>query len=329
MLFKPPSFWDKSGHPLAIAFEPFSWLYRLGMAVHQRAKTPCRSCIPVISVGNIVLGGAGKTPVTLALAKILQAKGYTPHVISRGYGGSVNKPVQIDPFLHNYQEVGDEPLLLAKVAPTWVSKNRRAAADLAIQAGADILLLDDAHQNQDLIKDICFLVVSASQGFGNGRVFPSGPLRQSLPSGLKKATAIIFIGEEEDALPQQLIDISYPLIRAKIVPVNPDPCPVIGFAGLGYPEKFHQTLINSGYEVLGFIPFADHCPYTLEDLQQLKKKAQEMQALLITTEKDYARIPETGREGILSLPVRLAFQEDDKLEKVLQSIFKPAGTPLL
>jgi tetraacyldisaccharide 4'-kinase len=326
MFIKPPSFWDKSGHPLAMALEPFSWLYRMGTAVHQCTKAPYRPSVPVISVGNIVLGGAGKTPVTLALAKILQAKGFMPHVISRGYGGAVSKPVQVDLSRHTYQEVGDEPLLLAKVVPTWVSKNRRVAADLAIQAGADVLLLDDAHQNQDLVKDICFLVVNASQGFGNGRIFPAGPLRQSLHSGLRNTTAMIFIGEEEDALPAQLIDLSCPLIRAKIAPVEPIACPVVGFAGLGYPDKFYQTLVKAGYQVLDFISFADHYPYTPEDLQRLKKKAQEMQGLLITTEKDYTRIPEVSREDILTLPVCLTFQEDDKLEKVLQSIFKSADS---
>ena len=329
MFIKPPPFWDKFNHPLAMLLEPLSWLYRAGAAIHQHTTTPCRVSVPVISVGNIVLGGAGKTPVTIALAKILQARGHTPHVISRGYGGSVSGSVQVDPDRHTYQEVGDEPLLLAKVGPTWVSKNRRAAADLAIQAGADILLLDDAHQNQDLVKDISFVVVNASQGFGNGRVFPAGPLRQSLQSGLKNTTAIIFIGEEGDVLPRQLCDLACPLIRAKLVPVAPNPCPVVGFAGLGYPEKFRQTLLRAGYHVSDFIPFADHYPYQKEDLQRLRQKAQEAQASLMTTEKDFIRIPGISRKGILTLPVRLAFQEDNPLEKILKNIFKSTDSRVL
>jgi tetraacyldisaccharide 4'-kinase len=269
-----------------------------------------------------VLGGAGKTPVTIALAQELRQMGWNPHIISRGYGGSLAGPIRVDLTHHQFRQVGDEPLLLARVAPTWISRNRKSAVTLSIQAGADILLLDDAHQNHTLEKDISIVVVNAAQGFGNGRVFPAGPLRQSVQSGLKNTTILIFIGQDKDPLPQELESLSCPLIRAAMAPLNPRPCPVLAFTGIGYPEKFRQTLIEAGYQVKGFSPFPDHYPFTNEDLQQLKAKARLVEASLITTEKDAVRIPPINRAGILTLPIGLDFHSKNALQDLLKQFLK-------
>lgn len=322
MPLSPPKFWYKPDSCLGHLLAPLSWLYRGSAAFHQKISKPYRACVPVISIGNFVLGGAGKTPLTIAIAQQLKTMGRVPHIISRGYGGSLYGPLQVDLDHHQFHQVGDEPLLLAKTAPTWVSKNRRAALNLAIQSGADILLLDDGHQNYTVKKDICFMVVNAAQGFGNGRVFPAGPLRQTIQAGLKQTSAIVYISEDNDLLPEPLSSIHCPLIRANIVPLDPKPCAVLAFAGIGYPEKFRQTLIAAGYQVKAFFPFPDHYSYTEEDLNQLMMKAQVEHASLITTEKDAFRIPLACRANILTLPVGLNFYPATALEALLEQFLK-------
>ncbi|MBX9805050.1 MAG: tetraacyldisaccharide 4'-kinase, partial [Alphaproteobacteria bacterium] len=299
---------------------PLSWFYRGATFIHQSLSKPYRASVPVISIGNFVLGGAGKTPLTIAVAKKLQTMGHTPHIISRGYGGSLSGPLQVDLDHHIFQQVGDEPLLLAKVAPTWVSRNRRAAVDLAIKAGADILLLDDAHQNHTIHKDVQIVVVNASQGFGNGCIFPAGPLRQSISSGLKNTSALVFVSDDKDPLPATLSPLPCPLIRAKIVPLDLEPIAVIGFAGIGYPDKFRQTLQTAGYNVKGFVTFPDHHPYTEEDLRKLRMRARVERASLITTEKDMLRIPAPCRAEVLTLPIGMKFQPRTALEDLLKQV---------
>ncbi len=318
-MWTPPKFWHQPNSWLGCFFEPLSWLYRGGTALHQVFSKPYHAQVCVISIGNFVLGGAGKTPVTRAIAQRLQQMGRVPHIISRGYGGILKGPIQVDPTHHPFHQVGDEPLLLAKTAPTWVSRDRRAAVNLAMKGGADILLLDDGHQNYSLKKDICFMVVSATQGFGNGRVFPAGPLRQSFQAGLKNTSAIIFIGNTNDPLPELLSSLPCPLIRARIAPIAPRPCSVLAFTGIGYPEKFRQTLLEAGYEVKAFQSFPDHYPYTEEDLHRLRMRARAERAHLITTEKDAMRIPPTQRDGILALPIGLEFESDAALDSLLRT----------
>ena len=320
MPLKPPQFWNQPGSALCYLLAPLSWFYRGATIIHQSLSKPYRASVPVISIGNFVLGGAGKTPLTIAIAQTLQAMGHTPHIISRGYGGSLSGPLQVDGNLHTFHQVGDEPLLLAKIAPTWVSRNRRAAVDLAIKAGADILLLDDAHQNHTLHKDIQIVVVNASQGFGNGGVFPAGPLRQTIRSGLKQTSALVFVDNNKDPLPAPLLALPCPLIRAKIVPLAPEPIAVIGFAGIGYPDKFRQTLQTAGYNVKGFVTFRDHHPYTEEDLRKLRMRARVERASLITTEKDMLRIPASCRADVLTLPIGMKFQPHAALGDLLKQL---------
>jgi len=317
----PPKFWYQKNHWLGHLLEPLGWFYQWGSGIYQKNAIPYQAPVPIISVGNLVLGGAGKTPVTIALSKHLQTLGYLPHIVSRGYGGSLVGPIQVCPSTHRFQDVGDEPLLLAEVAPTWVAKDRAAAVKNAVQAGANIILLDDGHQNYSLVKDMSFIVVNSAQGFGNGRIFPAGPLRQSLQSGLKNTHAIIFIGHENDRLPAQLSQYyGGPIIHASVRPLTPTPCSVVAFAGIGYPEKFHQTLLEAGYQVKDFFPFPDHYPYQDEDLQKLKAKAHLAKVILMTTEKDLMRIPTSGRNGISTLPVYVEFKDESHLTHLLQKL---------
>ena len=326
-IMKPPEFrehpfsFPSPAIPLGLLLAPLSWPYLLGGYIHKKFSRSWRAPVPVISVGNLNLGGTGKTPVTLAIARLLQQRGRVPHIISRGYKGLLAGPVQVDPACHTYHQVGDEPLLLARIAPTWVSKNRAKAARLACQAGADILLLDDGHQNHSLAKDFSIIVVNSRQGFGNGRVFPAGPLRQGIRAGLKQADAVILIGEEQGA-PHQLLSLTCPLLQARAMPVEPEPCAALAFAGIGYPEKFRKTLLEAGYQLKGFIPFADHHPYSAADMHYLETRAQAAGCPLITTEKDFVRIPPVSRKNIRVLPMILEFSPVDALEKILGGKFK-------
>jgi tetraacyldisaccharide 4'-kinase len=326
MPLTPPKFWDQPKTCFSYLLEPLSWLYRTGAALHKFFQRPYRASVPVVSIGNLVLGGAGKTPVTIALAQKLQIMGFTPHIISRGYGGFITGPIQVNLTHHESHQVGDEPLLLAKYAPTWVSKRRQAAVNLAIESGADILLLDDAHQNYTLEKDLSFVVINSVQGLGNGRVFPAGPLRQPLKSGLKNTTAVVFITQNNDPLPDYLRSHSCPVIRARVIPIDPKPCAVIAFAGIGHPEKFRQTLLEAGYEIKAFLPFPDHYPYKDEDLRTLRMRARAERACLITTEKDAMRIPPTSREDVLVLSMKLVFASDTMVESLFKKLRKRANT---
>jgi tetraacyldisaccharide 4'-kinase len=326
-----PEFWHHPCGLRACLLAPLSWLYTLCGILRKWFIKPVKASVPVISIGNFTLGGAGKTPVTIAIAQCLQKIGKNPHIISRGYQGSLQGPVQVDINTHHYHQTGDEPLLLARVAPVWISKNRALAAGPACQSGADILVLDDGHQNHSLIKDMRIMVVDSQQKFGNGQVFPAGPLRQSVEAGLKQTDVIILIGDETSPVPLELLSLSCPLLRARMIPLFPEPQsgekPVVAFAGLGYPEKFRQTLVNAGFDVRAFVPFPDHYPYSPVDLKRLEEEAHRHKADLVTTEKDYVRIPLKCRKSIKAIAIELEFYPADVLEKCIRKYLEQADSP--
>src|SRR5690242_5245426 len=237
-----PEFWAHRGL-LSTVLEPAAWVYGQAAAARQRWTTPWRAPVPVICVGNLVAGGAGKTPVALSLAQRLAKRGRRVHILSRGYGGRSPGPLAVDPARHTAADVGDEPLLLAEVAPTWVARDRVAGAKAAIAAGAELLLLDDGFQNPTFAKDLSLVVVDGGYGLGNGRVLPAGPLREPLPRGLARADAIVLMGEDSAGVAP--ITAEKPLCRARLVPENPGEVAgrtVVAFAGIGRPEKFFATV---------------------------------------------------------------------------------------
>lgn len=263
------------------------------------------------------MGGAGKTPTTIALAKHLLEKGYSPHILSRGYGARIKAPTLVNTNHHKASEVGDEPLLLAQVAPTWVYKDRLASGKLAIKAGADILLMDDGFQNPHLYKDCSLLVVDGKQGFGNGFTFPAGPLRENVEQGLSRADGVIFIGADEHRITESL---SKPILTASIKPTNSNPKKVLAFTGLGFPEKFYQTLLNLGYDVVQTKSFPDHHPYKAEEIGELLQSAQKLNARLITTEKDLLRISDEYHKNMDVLKIELVFDKMDSLQDIMRKI---------
>ncbi len=329
---RAPRFWRKSRwHPLAMALAPLGWIYGAATARRLRQGAWEKLSVPVICVGNINAGGTGKTPTVIALASLLAAKGVAAHVVSRGYGGTAEGPLKVDELAHSAGDVGDEPLLMAAFAPTWVAKDRAAGAKLAIAAGAEVILLDDGFQNPALHKDLSIIVVDAAVGFGNGRVLPAGPLREPVAVGLKRGDVIVSIGSDKAqvALGKSCLEIeTLPRLQAALKPLQMgmdwQGARVLAFAGIGRPEKFFRSLAQEGAEIIASHSFADHAPYSKSVLQRLLKEAAQKGAQLVTTEKDAARLPASFRPQVLAFPVRLEFSDQAKLEELL----KNAGVPL-
>lgn len=332
MRVKTPHFWYRrlsAPAPLMeMALTPLSWAYRLGHAVNQNFADPEKAPLPVICVGNLVAGGSGKTPTAIALMQLLRSKNIvrTPYFLTRGYGGHETGPLLVDYFRHTHEEVGDEALMLAKDCFTVMSADRAAGARFAAQKGADAVLMDDGLQNTTLQRDLNFIVIDGSVGFGNGKTLPAGPLREPLNNGLLRADAFILIGKDKTGV-LELLPEDKPLFNASVeVPHNAKPDPgkkYVAFAGLGRPEKFYFQLQHLGLEVVGWHPYADHYPYAASDLQKLSDEAREKGAVLITTEKDYRRLPQGDFGTIAHLPIELLWQNEEALVAFLRQRLSP------
>ncbi len=313
---KTPSFWYQPPRFLSTFLWPLSWIYGKGGKTLSLLKKSHRFPVPILSVGNIVCGGAGKTPLAIALARLLQTRGINVHFVTRGYGGTQKGPLKINPSYHTSVEVGDEPLLLAQQAPTWIAKERPLGVQKAMEEGAHLIILDDGHQTSGLYKDLSFVVVDLLQRFGNGYVIPAGPLREDLAEGLKRSDALIGIGEGEIVTDQ-------PFFRARSVP-HPLIIPsnrVIAFCGLGFPQKFYKTLQDLEVDLIAIKSFPDHYRYQKEDLVRLQKMANENHAVLVTTQKDKVKIPSSWHIQLHVLDISIQFEDSEGIyEFILQKI---------
>lgn len=329
---RPPAFWHKPADQWdfrAMMLAPIGMLY--GWATKRRvAQQPEFTCdVPVLCIGNLNAGGTGKTPTTIALISLLQQRGLTPHVISRGYGARVQKLTRVDEKKHSASDVGDEPLLLAAFAPTWVHPDRVLAARAAQDAGADIILMDDGFQNPSLAKTASIIVVDAKRGFGNGRCIPAGPLRESVDEGLKRADLVVTIGEadaQERFKELWAWQVTRPITTGRLAPLPTgmdwSETPFLAFAGIGYPEKFFATLRGLGANIVATHALDDHQPLTTALLNRMETDAKRLGAQLVTTEKDAVRLPKGYRNKVLTLPVRLEITDSSALDQLLDRITK-------
>lgn len=311
---RAPEFWNRRG-AAATLLAPLGMLYGASVAWKARHAQPYRAEARIICIGNLTAGGSGKTPVALAIAARLQARGRDVFFLTRGYGGSQRDPVQVAAG-DDAARSGDEALLLARCAPTIVARNRADGAAFAAARGAQIIVMDDGHQNFSLAKDLSLVVVDGQSGFGNGLMIPAGPLREPVAQGLARADAVIVMNKGEP----DLGPYKGPILRARLAAESGifQDQRVFAFAGIGRPEKFVASLEEAGAIVAGTHFFADHHPFRRDEIAALKARAG--QARLVTTEKDYVRLAPQDRAGITVLPVRAAFENEAALDQLLDRI---------
>ncbi|MBY0380856.1 MAG: tetraacyldisaccharide 4'-kinase [Xanthobacteraceae bacterium] len=326
---REPAFWYGRSSALSALLSPVSAIYGW-LSARRMRRTGQRVGIPVICIGNYHLGGAGKTPTTLAVARILCDAGETPFVVSRGYGGELPGPVRVESG-HRASEVGDEPLMMSAHVPVVVARDRVAGARLAKGEGASVVLLDDGFQNSSLIKDASLIVIDGTRALGNAKVFPSGPLRAPLAPQIAKTEAIIVIGHGSaaDDVVNAVISRGGLGLRASFQPAAQSLAglkgkPLLAFAGIGDPERFFATLRGQGLNVVKVKSFADHHRFTPADLALLTADAAQDGLSLVTTEKDMVRISSdpalaNKAKDVTSFAVGLRIAEDDALRAFLHS----------
>jgi len=325
---RAPKFWiGRRPGLIARALQPVGWLYG-EVALTRMTKPGRRVGAPVLCVGNFVAGGAGKTPAAIALARMLIAQGRRVAFLSRGYGGARRaEPIQVDASAHTAAMVGDEPLLLARVAPCWVGAERVRGAQLAIDAGAKALVMDDGLQNPELAKDLTLAVVDGQTGFGNGLCLPAGPLRAPLKAQLRLVQALIVVGGDEAAVADLARQApGKTVLRANLEPDALAAAPLIGrevvaFAGIARPEKFYATLRRVGAQIVATRDFPDHHLFKPREIEALREEAARRGALLATTEKDVARLSLREARSIVALPVTMRFDDPAAARALLARAF--------
>jgi tetraacyldisaccharide 4'-kinase len=327
-----PRFWRDDG-ALARLLMPVAAVYG-AISGARMARPGARARVPVICVGNLTLGGAGKTPTAIAVANVLLSEGARPFFLSRGYGGALTGPVRVT-SQHRAADVGDEPLLLARVAPTIVARDRFQGAGLAIAESASVIVMDDGFQNPSLIKDCSLVVLDGERGIGNGRVFPAGPLRAPMDVQLTRASALLVVGNAS-AKAADVIASAWkrrlPVLHGRLAPAPDSIAALAGkkalaFAGIAHPQKFFDTLAASGIATPVKRAFADHHPFTDAEARELLAQAKRDDLLLLTTEKDLARMQGDAActelaAAAVALPVRLE-TEPEAFREIVTRAMRP------
>ncbi len=335
MGLRTPRFWGPGrGMITGPLLSPLSAVYRFGSLVREAWAEPRRPAIPLICVGNVVAGGAGKTPTVMALAELPNLAMHAPHFITRGYGGRLSvpggQPVRVNPSEHDADAVGDEAMLLARKGPTWICRDRIAAVAAAKASGARLALLDDGFQNPTIGKTLSILVIDGAYGTGNGRVLPAGPLREPLVAGLARTDLVVLIGRDE----RHIVEVvegnhgrygpAAPIVQAHFAPIGDALAhaqrDVVAFAGIGRPDKLFATLKRLGCGILHKESFPDHHRYSRGEVERLLERAAKAGAPCITTAKDRERLPADLRDAVAILGVTLVFDDAEKVNALLREM---------
>lgn len=310
---KTPALWQRRG-PLAYLLLPISFIYPLITHLRQRFTNPVRVAVPVLCVGGLTAGGAGKTPVALHTGNWCKQRGMNAYFLSRGYKGQVSGPVLVDVKAHSAFEVGDEPLLLAQTLPTIVAKDRVAGAQLAVELGASAIILDDGFQNPTLHKDVSLLVIG-NTGLGNGLPIPAGPLREFKQHALRRADALVMLDNESS--PQT----DKPVIHCKTIVEEGASSfsgkQVFAFCGLAYPQKFYDMLRQVGTDIVQTRSFPDHHAYTRKDIENIINQSYRNGLTPITTAKDAVRLPEGLCKKVQVLNITIQPENPELLDNLL------------
>jgi tetraacyldisaccharide 4'-kinase len=334
-LVTPRWWYMRSGAPapvLRALLRPASWIWTWVTARRIARVQPYDPGIPVICVGNLTVGGAGKTPVVRELVRRLQENGVAAHILTRGYGGSLPGPVQVLTRSHTADQVGDEPLMLASEAAVWIARDRAAGAQMAKVGGAQAIVMDDGHQNPSVRKTLSLVVVDGETRdnewpLGDGGVVPAGPLREPLKVGLARADAVVLMLPADLARPDPALVKVFgrtPVLIARLEPAAPPPAgPQLGFAGVGKPWKVERALKAAGCDLKDFVSFPDHAVYDEATLKTLAATARGLGAGLVTTEKDWIRLPPAWRKRVAAWPVHAVFEDSAALERLLRAVMRP------
>lgn len=316
-MIKTPEFWNRSGF-LPFLLWPLSILWLFGSIIKNIFAKEYKTNLPVICIGNLTAGGTGKTPVTAFLYDGLKKSGYQPVILTRGYGAGLREPIWADPTQHCIGDCGDEALMLAESRDVLVAPDRVAGARIISDKGLhDVILMDDGMQNPFIAKTLTIGVFDGSVGIGNGLLIPAGPLRTTFKSGIKQMNIALINGKDETnistKLPGELARFCFSLSPNQSIIRQLENTPVLAFAGIGQPKRFFATVRKSGCNLVHYLAFADHHPYKEIDLVRLQEDATRHGAQLITTQKDWVRLPNKWRDQVIALPVALSLEDDRKL----------------
>jgi tetraacyldisaccharide 4'-kinase len=326
-----PPFWFREKGWAAYCLAPVSWVYGAVARWRMDNARPRQVMAPVLCIGNLTVGGSGKTPTAIAVAKAVREAGYTPGFLTRGYGGSHVGPHLVDPDADTALSVGDEALLLARVAPTVVARRRAEGAQVLIDDGADFVIMDDGFQSRTVHFDYALIVIDARRGIGNGSVIPAGPLRAPIIDQMRHADGVLRIGDGERGtrVVRAAARAGKPILRADIRPREVEGLrekPLLAFSGIGEPAKFFDTLVAAGCDVASRRAFGDHHVFTDGDATELLDRARTENLTLVTTEKDAVRLSRFGgpiaelREATRVLPVDLVFDNRLTLDTLIKDV---------
>jgi len=322
-----PAFWSERSL-LSNLLTPLGQIVGIIALFRAAVARPTRIEVPVICVGNLVAGGAGKTPIVLSLARLLKERGVNVHFLSRGYGGRIKGPHRVDRVADTAADVGDEPLLLAKIAPTWVSMDRASGGRSAELNGAQVVLMDDGFQNFSLAKDFSILVIDSEFGFGNQKVMPAGPLREMISRGCRRADLVVLLGGDNQQI-RRVLPSQMPILTCHIEVKKGfkgfQGKPVLAFAGIGRPEKFFSTLETLDCDVMRSVPFPDHHAYTDGEIRDLQAHAESIGAVLVTTEKDKVRLPCSAQNLIEEIPVEVVWDDEQAIGSIVETLMSIEG----